>query len=99
MVNVNVPNLELDQIRGWRFTELGAQPPRAIDNIELHPTPEEGTFQVSMSWGDENFQSPEVDAGAVMNDEISVSYLSRIVALSPPPVSSLGEALSGLLDT
>ena len=98
VVNVNVPNLELDQIRGWRFTELGDQPPRAIENIELQPTPDEGTFRVSMSWGDENLQSPDVDAGAVMNDEISVSYLSRIVALSPPPVSTLGEALDGLLD-
>ena len=98
VVNVNVPNLELDQIRGWRFTELGDQPPRAIENIELQPTPDEGTFRVSMSWGDENFQSPDVDAGAVMNDEISVSYLSRIVALSPPPVSTLGKALNGLLD-
>ena len=98
VVNVNVPNLELDQIRGWRFTELGDQPPRAIENIELRPTPDEGTFRVSMSWGDENLQSPDVDAGAVMNDEISVSYLARIVALSPPPVSTLGEALDGLLD-
>lgn len=99
VVNVNVPNLELDQIRGWRFTELGAQPPRAIENIELQPTLDNRTFRVSMSWGDENFQSPDVDAGAVMNGEISVSYLSRILALPPPPDSSLGQALEHLLGT
>jgi hypothetical protein len=50
-----------------------------------------------MSWGDETTQSPEFDAGAIMNDEISISYLSRIVALEPPKDSRLGSALTNLL--
>ncbi len=99
VLNVNVPNLELDQIRGWRFTDIGTEPPRAIERVELESTPEERTFRVSMSWGDENHQSSEVDTGAVMNDEISVSYLSRIVAIPPPPASILGGALESLLKT
>ncbi len=99
VLNVNVPNLELDQIRGWRFTDIGTEPPRAIERVELESTPEERTFRVSMSWGDEHHQSSEVDTGAVMNDEISVSYLSRIVAIPPPPASILGGALESLLKT
>ena len=99
VLNVNVPNLELDQIRGWRFTDIGTEPPRGIERVELESTPEERTFRVSMSWGDENHQSSEVDTGAVMNDEISVSYLSRIVAIPPPPASILGGALESLLKT
>jgi len=97
VINVNVPNLEIDQIKGWRFTDIGREPPRAVEKIELEPTSDERTFRVSMSWGEENSQSPDVDSGAVMHDEISVSYLSRIVAIPPPPVSTLGQALENLL--
>ncbi|MED5551217.1 MAG: 5'/3'-nucleotidase SurE [Actinomycetota bacterium] len=100
VVNLNVPNLELEQIRGWRFTELGPEPPRAINRVELQPAPNDaGAFNVSMFWGEESSQTPEFDAGAVMNDEISVSYLSRIVALEPPNDSSLGAALTKLLSS
>ena len=99
VVNINVPNLELDQIEGWRFTELGNEPPRAMEKVELQPTANEKTFRVSMLWGDENHQPPDVDTGAVMNNEISVSYLSRIVALTPPKSSGIGMALKGLLET
>ena len=99
VVNINVPNLELDQIEGWRFTELGNEPPRAMERVELQPTANEKTFRVSMLWGDENHQPPDVDTGAVMNNEISVSYLSRIVALTPPESSGIGMALKGLLET
>ena len=98
VINVNVPNLELDQIRGWRFTELGTQPPRAVESVELIASSAgDGIFKVSMSWGDEVFQSSDVDAGAVMNDEVSVTYLSRITALQPPSDSNLGQALERLL--
>ena len=84
VINLNVPNLELNKIRGWRFTELGLEPPRAMNRVELQPVVDEaGAFNVSMSWGDETTQTPEFDAGAIMNDEISISYLSRIVALEP----------------
>ncbi|MBA4812405.1 MAG: 5'/3'-nucleotidase SurE [Acidimicrobiales bacterium] len=100
VVNVNVPNLDLSDIRGWRFTNLGAEPPREIEKIELLPLKEEeGSFRVSMTWGGENHQPPDVDTGAVMNNEISVSYLSRIVALTPPKSSGIGMALKGLLET
>ena len=98
VINVNVPHLELDQIRGWRFTELGTQPPRAVESVELIPSSaHDGIFKVSMSWGDEVFQSSAVDAGAVMNDEVSVTYLSRITAIQPPSDSSLGQALERLI--
>ena len=98
VINLNVPNLELDQIRGWGFTELGPEPARAINRVELRPAfNDDGAFNVSMFWGDETFQAPEFDAGAVENDEISISYLSRIVALEPPKDSTIGSALTNLL--
>ena len=98
VVNVNVPNLEIDQIKGWRFTELGTQPPRAVERVDLEPSDTgDGSFKVSMAWGDEVFQPPEFDTGAVMNDEVSVTYLSRITAILPPANSSIGKALQRLI--
>src|SRR5688500_9725040 len=37
VVNVNVPNLPLDQIVGWRRTEVALLPPRAIARAALVP--------------------------------------------------------------
>ena len=50
-----------------------------------------------MAWGDEVVQSPEFDTGAVMNGEVSVTYLSRITAIVPPANSNVGRALEGLI--
>ena len=38
VVNVNVPNLELDEIAGWQIAEVGAEPPRAMPVGQLVPT-------------------------------------------------------------
>ena len=98
VINVNVPNLELDEIKGWRFTELGTQPPRAVERVDLEPSDtDSGSFKVSMAWGDEVVQPPEFDTGAVLNGEVSVTYLSRITAIVPPANSNVGRALEGLI--
>ncbi|HAY66446.1 MAG TPA: hypothetical protein DCY36_10485 [Acidimicrobiaceae bacterium] len=98
VVNINVPNLDLSDIRGWRFTNLGAEPPREIEKIELLPLKEEeGSFRVSMTWGDEILQAADVDSRAVLNGEVSVTYLSRIQALAPPVSSAIGRGLDALL--
>ena len=99
VINLNVPNLELDQIRGWRFTELGTQPPRAVERVDLEPSnTDDGSFRVSMAWGDEVVHPPEFDTGAVMNDEVSITYLSRITAILPPLNSNVGKALNALIE-
>ena len=37
VVNVNVPNLPLERIKGWRHTQIGRLPPRAIAKGWLEP--------------------------------------------------------------
>ena len=40
----------------------------------------DGVFAVRMEWGDEVELPPETDGGAIERDEVTVTYLSRLVA-------------------
>jgi 5'-nucleotidase len=97
VLNLNVPNRSLDDIKGWRWTTVGLAPPRTISKAKLEPKPgHEGSFRVKLSWGDEAEQPPETDTATVVDDRISVSWLSRITALelSTPTIDA---ALNDLL--
>ena len=54
VVNVNVPNLPVADIKGWRYAVVGSAPPRAIASARLEPVAgTEDCFAVRMSWGDQ----------------------------------------------
>lgn len=97
VVNLNVPNLPVDQIKGWRWTEVGRTPPWAMTEARLIPRPDRpGAYQVETGWG-ETYEQPEgTDTAAILDDHISVTMLSRIQALdvAVPPIDT---ALDGLL--
>ena len=79
IVNLNVPNLPLDEIKGWRRTEVASLPPRALAHAELEPkVGHEDTFYVRMGWGDPIELPEHTDTGAVERGYVSVTYLSRI---------------------
>jgi len=80
-VNVNVPNVRRDQVRGWRYATVGRVPPRTVKEVALVPKQgHDGAFHVRMVWGDEVLLAPETDGGAVARDQVSVSFLSPIHA-------------------
>jgi 5'-nucleotidase len=98
VVNVNVPNLPLDRIKGWRHASIGRLPPRSISRATLDPIPgRDGVFAVRMEWGDAIELPPDTDGGAIERDEVTVSYLSRIVAEPRPDLPGVDDALDGLL--
>ena len=98
VINLNVPNLPLEQIRGWRHTEVGSLPPRAMAEAVLEPKHgHDGTFHVRMSWGDAVPLPIESDGGAIERDEVSLTFLGRLVAEHPPSAGSTAAALSCLL--
>ena len=79
VINVNVPNLPVAQMRGWRRTGVGQLVPRAVVTAEL--TPKEGhldSYTVSMSYGDPIPLPGHTDGGAVENDEVSITYVGRL---------------------
>ncbi len=98
LVNLNVPNLPLDAIRGWRRTEIAMAPTRALASAALVPkVGHEGTFHVRMRWGDRLAQPLTTDAGAVENDEVSVTFVGRFPAEEPLTAGAIDDALDGLV--
>lgn len=97
VVNVNVPNLPVAQMRGWQHTTVGTLPPRAMARADLVPiSGHEDAYHVEMAWGDE-IELPEgTDGGTVERDLVSISYLSRMVAEPRPDLLGPDRALDDL---
>lgn len=100
VVNVNVPNLPVDELRGWRHAEVGLLPPRAVVEATMKPIEgREDVFAVQFQWGDAIELPPETDGGAIERDEVTVSYISRLEAQPRNDLAAVDEALDGLMAT
>jgi 5'-nucleotidase len=98
LINVNVPNLPLDQIKGWRRTTVGVSPNRALFDAKLEPIVGlRDAFSVTMSWGDILDLPPESDGGAIRADEVSITYLSRMMSSDAPCAPAIEQMLTGLV--
>lgn len=79
VVNVNVPDLPLGEVTGWRHTAVGLIPPRSVSDAELEPIPgRDDAFRVRMEWGDKVELDPQTDGGAVEAGVVAISYLTRL---------------------
>jgi 5'-nucleotidase len=79
VVNLNVPNLPVSEMTGWRHTSVGRVPPRVISEARLEPkVGHPGSFRVAMEWGDEVSLPEGTDGGAVERGQVSVSVLSAL---------------------
>ena len=97
-VNLNVPNLPLDQITTWRRTTVGARPPRTMASASLEPKlGHDNTFKVKMSWGEPLSLPIETDGGSVEAGEVSITFLGRIDGEVPAITDATGAALTALL--
>ena len=97
VVNLNVPNLEMGEIRGWEMTEVGLEPPRAIEKAELLPTGDPDRFGVAMTYGDKIDLPAHTDGGAIERDLVTVSYLTRLLAEERPELAKSEAALDALV--
>jgi 5'-nucleotidase len=94
VVNVNVPNLPLDAVQGWRRTEVALLPPRTLASAELiRMAGHEGAFEVQMRWGDPLELPVDTDSGAVEAGCIAVTALSRILDDPAVDLTAVGAAL------
>ncbi|HET9690029.1 MAG TPA: 5'/3'-nucleotidase SurE [Acidimicrobiales bacterium] len=97
-VNVNVPNVGLDELAGWRRTTLAPAPSRGVGRAELVPVPgRTGSYTVVMQWADASDLPADSDGGAVARGLVSVSLLTHIGADPESPLPG-GDALDRLLD-
>jgi 5'-nucleotidase len=99
VVNVNVPNVGLDEIAAWRHTQVGTVPLRPVTSAVLEQREGyEDAYYVRMAWGDPVPLPIETDGGAVEAGEVSITYLSRIVhdeELELPAVHAALDEIAG----
>ncbi len=98
VINVNVPNLPVSEMKGWRRTSVGAGIPRAMAKATMQP--KEGhsnTFNVTMTWGDTIALPPESDGGSVEAGEVSLTYLGRLDDIAHESAASVESALTHML--
>ncbi|MEY2451623.1 MAG: 5/3-nucleotidase [Acidimicrobiaceae bacterium] len=97
VINVNVPNRPIDQLAGWRRTEVALLPPRALASAALIPkVGHDGAFEVRMDWGDPLELPVDTDSGAVEAGYVAVTALCRIVDDSAVDLTRIGTALASL---
>ncbi len=98
VVNLNVPNLPVDEIKGWRLTSVGQQPPRRMASASLEPKEgHDGGFYLRMVWGEEEDLPLDTDGGAIQAGEVTISYLARLSATERDDMGSAEATLSGLI--
>ena len=98
VLNVNVPNLPIDQMKGWRRTRVGTIPPRVMATAVLEPKEgHDDSYYVRMSWGDPVQLPIDTDGGAVEAGEVSISYLNRLAEDDTPGPTAAERALDEAL--
>lgn len=98
VVNINVPNVDIADLEGWRFGTVGHEPPRRMSTATLEPKQGyEGTFAVKMSWGEPVVLPAETDGGLVENGWVSVSYLTSLGHDSRVDLALAEKALDSLI--
>jgi 5'-nucleotidase len=98
VVNVNVPNADVEAIRGWQRTSIGRIPPRVIAEARLEPkVGHAGSYRVSMKWGDAVSLPEGTDGGAIERDLVSVTLLGSLSELPGAHALEADEhAMSGI---
>jgi 5'-nucleotidase len=98
VANVNVPNVPIREMKGWRTTKVGTLPPRVLATARLEPkVGHDSAYHVRMSWGDAVELPVDTDGGAVERDVVSVTFLGRLAAEVRPDLDAAGHALDRLL--
>lgn len=101
-LNLNVPNLELDEIKGVRRTEVGTRVPKTMTTVDVEPKEgHEGSYYLRFNWGpmDNDDFTIDEDVGAVEQGWVSTTWLSRTSGIDVPdgvPVeAAMGELFGG----
>src|SRR5690606_25178463 len=66
VVSLNVPNLAVDDLAGWRHTEVGSRSAFSVKSVKMVEKPgHEGAFRLETEWGEEEELPVDTDGGAV----------------------------------
>jgi 5'-nucleotidase len=98
VVNINVPDLPIEEFGTWHHAEVGMVPPRSMARATLRPiVGHEGAFHVEMGWGDTVQLAADTDGGIVERGDVAITYLTRLVHHDRPDLGSISKSLDELL--
>jgi 5'-nucleotidase len=98
VINVNVPNLALEEIKGWRRTTVGHVVTRSMASAQLEAKEGyHGSYYVRMTYGDTVPMHVDTDGGAVENGHVSISYLSRFDDVPHHGTNGIHDSLTSLV--
>jgi 5'-nucleotidase len=98
VVNVNVPDLPVEEFGTWRYAQVGDQPPRSMAEATLKPIPgHQDAYTVEMGWGDTVELGPETDGGIIERNDVAITYLTRLQHEHRDDLGSIAKALDALL--
>lgn len=98
VVNINVPNVELDEIEGWTLADVSPAPAASMVDPVLIPRDEDpDAFDVDVSWRRNYDVPPTTDTGTVWARRVAVSYVSRLVHEPRGDMAGPQDALANLL--
>ena len=98
VANINVPNIDLADIKGWKSARLGHEPPRRMSTATLEPkVGHEGGYYVRMAWGEAAELPQDTDGGMVADGYVAVSYLSSIINSERDDLSAAEASMSKLI--
>lgn len=97
VMNVNVPDLPVEEIRGWKHAEIGVAPPRTLTSASLARLDgDDEVFRVDMSWGEKSHLDPATDSGAIDDGWVTVTNVSRFVHESRPDLDPAARSLDAM---
>ncbi len=77
VLNVNVPNLPVDQMGPWSWASVGRSSSRTMAKASLEPRPgHEGSFRVTTTFGDQLSLPDGEDGGTVQRGKVALTRLS-----------------------
>jgi 5'-nucleotidase len=81
VLNLNVPNLPIEELKGYQWTEVAQLPPHPVAKAVLeHKKGHKGSYHVKMGWGDQLDDAISCDTGAVTHGYVSLTWLTRLQA-------------------
>jgi 5'-nucleotidase len=98
ILNINVPNMEVSDIKGWVRAEIGSGFARALPEVTIKPIAgHDDSHYVVMNSG-ENYPPPtiETDLGAVGRGYVAVTWVSKYQLEDKPFGDSIESSLDAL---
>lgn len=78
-LNINVPNLDVADMKGWKRTRIGTIPTRTMTTVDVEPKEgHEGTYYLKFNWGPRQEYPDDTDVGAVAAGYVSTTWLSEV---------------------